>query len=205
MSYELDSQLETQNSKLEFMPNPRLATRYAKSLIDLSIEKGQLEEVYADMQWLQSVCKSNRDFVNVLKSPVITGDKKIKILGAVAGDKFSKLTTAFNALLVKKSRESNLPEIASAFITQYKVYKNIHTIKLITATPISEDVRNAIVAQVKKTGGYENIELEEKIDKNIIGGFVLQVGDKLVDASIAYDLKAIARQFENNDFIYKIR
>ena len=62
------------------MPNPRLATRYAKSLIDLSIEKGQLEEVYADMQWLQSVCKSNRDFVTLLKSPVITGDKKIKIL-----------------------------------------------------------------------------------------------------------------------------
>jgi F-type H+-transporting ATPase subunit delta len=187
------------------MPNPRLATRYAKSLLDLAIEKGQLEEVYADMQWLQSVCKSNRDFVSVLKSPVITGDKKIKILGAVAGDKFSKLTTAFNALLVNKTRESNLPEIAQAFITQYKEYKKIHTIKLITAVPVSDAVRNAIVEQVKNSGGYENIELEEKIDPNIIGGFVLQVGDKLVDASIAYDLKAIAKQFENNDFIYKIR
>jgi F-type H+-transporting ATPase subunit delta len=187
------------------MPNPRLATRYAKSLLDLSVEKGQVEEVYADMQWLQSVCKSNRDFVNVLKSPVITGDKKIKILGAVAGDKFSKLTTAFNALLVKKSRESNLPEIAHAFITQYKEYKKIYTVKLITAVPVSDAVKNAILEQVKKAGGYENIELEEKVDKNIIGGFVLQVGDKLVDASIAYDLKAIAKQFENNDFIYKIR
>ncbi len=59
--------------------------------------------------------------------------------------------------------------------------------------------------QVKKSGGFENIELEEKVDKDIIGGFVLQIGDKLVDASIAYDLKAIAKQFENNDFIYKIR
>jgi F-type H+-transporting ATPase subunit delta len=187
------------------MPNPRLATRYAKSLLDLAVEKGQLEEVYADMQWLQSVCKSNRDFVNVLKSPVITGDKKIKILGAVAGDKFSTLTTAFNALLVKKTRESNLPEIAQAFITQYKEYKNIYTVRLTTAVPISEAVKNAIIEQVKKSGGFENIELEEKVDKNIIGGFVLQVGDQLVDASIIYDLKAIAKQFENNDFIYKIR
>ena len=41
--------------------------------------------------------------------------------------------------------------------------------------------------------------------KDLIGGFVLQVGDKLVDASISYDLNTIARQFENNDFIYKIR
>ena len=187
------------------MPNPRLATRYAKSLIDLSIEKGQLEEVYADMQWLQSVCKSNRDFVNMLKSPVITADKKIKVLGAVAGDKFNTITTAFNALLVKKGRESNLPEIAGAFISQYKGHKKIHTVKLTTATPLSDELRKAIIARVKKTGGFENIELEEKVDKNIIGGFVLQVGDKLVDASISYDLKAIARQFENNDFVYKIR
>ena len=50
------------------MPNPRLATRYAKSLIDLSIEKGQLEAVFADMQWLQAVCKGNRDFVNMLRA-----------------------------------------------------------------------------------------------------------------------------------------
>jgi F-type H+-transporting ATPase subunit delta len=187
------------------MPNPRLAARYAKSLIDLSIEKGQLEEVYADMQWLQSVCKSNRDFVTLLKSPVITGDKKIKIVDAVAGGKLSSLTTAFNTLLIKKTRENVLPEIATAFINQYKEYKHIHTIKLTTASAISEEVKNAIVAQVKKTGGYENIELEEKVDKDIIGGFILQIDDKLIDTSIAYDLKAIAKQFENNDFIYKIR
>ncbi|HEY6502454.1 MAG TPA: ATP synthase F1 subunit delta [Chitinophagaceae bacterium] len=187
------------------MPNPRLATRYAKSLLGLAIEKGQLEQVYADMQWLQLVCKSNRDFVTLLKSPVISGDKKIKIVEAVAKGRLNKLTAAFNTLLTNKSRESNLPEIATAFITQYKEYKKIYTVKLTTATPAGEEVKKAIVNQVKKSGGFENIELEEKVDKDIIGGFVLQVGDKLVDASIAYDLKAIAKQFENNDFIYKIR
>src|SRR5262245_2403174 len=144
------------------MPNPRLAARYAKSLIDLAIEQGQLEQVYADMQWLQSVTKSNRDFVNLLKSPVVPGDKKIKILKAVAGDKLGNLTITFNTLLVNKARESNLPEIAAAFISQYKKYKNIHTIKLTTAAPISDAVRNAIISQVKKTGGFENTELEER-------------------------------------------
>ena len=59
------------------MPNPRLASRYAKSLIDLSIEKGQLEDVYADMQWLNKITVSNPDFVSVLRSPVIKSDKKI--------------------------------------------------------------------------------------------------------------------------------
>ncbi len=98
-----------------------------------------------------------------------------------------------------------MPEIITAFIIQYKEYKNIHTVKLTTAFPVSDEVRKAITGQVRKASGFDNIELEEKVDANIIGGFVLQVGDKLVDASIAYDLKAIARQFENNDFIYKIR
>src|SRR5258708_7781631 len=127
------------------MPNPRLASRYAKSLIDLAIEKGQLEQVYADMQWLQSVCKSNRDFVTVLKSPVITSDKKNKILAAVAGDRINKITTTFNTLLVKKGRESNLPEIAAAFISQYKEHKKIHTVKLTTAGPLSNEMREAII------------------------------------------------------------
>ena len=187
------------------MPNPRLATRYAKSLIDLAIEKGQLENVFADMKWLNGICKSNRDFVNLLKSPIIKGDTKKKIMEAVTGGRISELTAAFNRLLVTKGRESNLPEITSAFVAAYKEKKNIHTIKLTTATPVTSAVKDAIIAQVKKTSGYQNVELEEKVDANIIGGFVLQVEDKLIDASVAYDLKAVARQFENNDFIYKIK
>jgi len=76
---------------------------------------------------------------------------------------------------------------------------------LTTAAPVSEEVKSSIVAQVKKTSNMDNIELETKVDPNLIGGFVLQAGDKLVDASIASDLKEIARDFENNDFIYKVR
>jgi F-type H+-transporting ATPase subunit delta len=187
------------------MQNPRLASRYAKSLIDLAIEKGQLEMVYADMQWLQAVCKSNRDFVNLLRSPIIKGDAKKKILSAVTSSNLGELTAGFNNLLVAKNREKYLPEIANAFIAAYKVHKNIQTVHLTTATPVSDTVKQSIITQVKKSAGFEHVELEEKINPDIIGGFVLQIGDKLVDASIAYDLKAIANQFKNNDFIYKIR
>lgn len=187
------------------MPNPRLASRYAKSLIDLAIEKGQLEKVFADMQWLQAVCKSNRDFVNLLRSPIIKADTKKKILAAVTNGNIGELTASFNALLITKGRESNLPEIVNAFIASYKEHKNIQTIKLTTAAPISDALKNSIVDQVKKSAGFQNVEVEEKVDADLIGGFVLQIGDKLVDASIAYDLRAIAKQFENNDFIYKVK
>jgi F-type H+-transporting ATPase subunit delta len=187
------------------MPNPRLASRYAKSLLDLAVEKGQLEQVYADMQVMQQICKGSRDFVNLLRSPILKSDAKRRIIEIITKGKISELTTAFNALLVNKGRESVLPEIITAFITQYKEHKNIHTVKLVTAVPLSDSVKDAIIKQVRTAGSIENVELVDTVDPNIIGGFVLQVGDKLVDASISYDLRTIARQFENNDFIYKIR
>lgn len=187
------------------MSNVRLATRYAKSLLGLAIERNEPEKVFADMEWLQAVCKSNRDFVNVLRSPVIKSDAKGKIIAAVAKDKIGLLTGSFIRLLIQKGREGALPEITHAFVQQYKEYKNIYSIKLTTAAPVSGGLKNEIVNHIKSTTEMQNIELETVVKEDIIGGFVLQAGDKLVDASVAYDLKTIARQFENNDFIYKIR
>jgi F-type H+-transporting ATPase subunit delta len=98
-----------------------------------------------------------------------------------------------------------LPEIITSFIKQYKVLKNIHSVQLTTAVPVSDEVKNAIVAQIRKTSEMQNIELESLINQDLIGGFTLQAGDKLVDASVASQLKEVARQFENNDFVYQIR
>ena len=110
------------------MNNPRLATRYAKSIIDLAVEKNKLEEVYNDMKYILGICKSNPDFVNLLKSPVIASEKKGKILTAVIGDKVSVLTASFLQLITRKNRESNLPEILKAFIGQYNELKQIDQI-----------------------------------------------------------------------------
>ena len=71
------------------MPNPRLASRYAKSLIDLALEKGELERIFEDMKWLQQVIKGSRDFGNLLRSPIIKADAKEKIVEAIIGNKAS--------------------------------------------------------------------------------------------------------------------
>src|SRR5882762_5320283 len=114
------------------MPNPRLAGRYAKSLIDLAIEKNQLTAVYNDMLFLQEACKVSKEFVVLLKSPIIKADKKGKVLDAITGGKISVITATFNKLLLQKGREFYLPEIITAFIAQYKENKGIHTVKLTT-------------------------------------------------------------------------
>ena len=187
------------------MLNPRVASRYAKSVLDLAVERGELEAVYADMLYLQRLNRASREFLNLLRSPVIKSETKIKAVNAVTQGKISDLTTAFTILLINKNREAVLPEVITSFISQYKEKKNIHSVKLTTAVPVSDELKNQIVDQVKKAGEMQNIELEAVVDPNIIGGFVLQTGDKLVDVSIAYDLKSVSRKFENNDFVYRVR
>ena len=187
------------------MPNPRLASRYAKSLIDLAIEKNQLEKIFADMQWLQQVIRQSPDFRNLLRSPIIKPKKKAMVVDQIISGKVTQATSAFINLLIVKRRVNNLQEIITSFVNQYKEYKGIYPIRLTTAAPLSEDLKNRIISQIRQTSEMQNIELEATVNEDLIGGFVLEAGDKLIDASIAHGLKQISREFENNDFVYKIR
>src|SRR5258708_10344972 len=185
--------------------NPRLAARYAKAILDLAVEKSQLENVYSDMLFLQQAFRSSRDLVSLLRSPIIKADKKGKVLDPICAGRVSEITTSFNKLLLTKERAAYLPELVTAFIEQYKIYKGIQTVKLTTATPISEEVKQAILEKVKLSRNVQQIDLHTEVNEDLIGGFVLEIGGELVDASVAFELNNIKKQFQNNDFIYKIR
>lgn len=187
------------------MNNPRLAARYAKSLVDLSLEMNQLETVYDDMKYFKQLQKTNPDFTALLRSPIISSDKKEKIITAVISEQVSDITSRFTNLLVRKNRESNLPEIAETFIDQYNKLKGIHKVKLVTAAPVSNELQQAIVNKVKAESGVEHIELETTVDESLVGGFTLQMADTFVDASIIRDLNDIRKQFLSNEYIHQIR
>lgn len=187
------------------MPNPRLAGRYAKSLVDLAKEQNQLEVVYADMKYLQAVCKISKEFVALLRSPIIHATKKNAIIDAVTKGKISELTELFNKLLVNKGREGDLPEVVEAFIDQYQEIKGIHKVKLTTAIAISEELQKSIESQVQTAQQFGSVELETKVDAKLIGGFVLEFNNNLVDASILRDLNDIKKQFAKNIYVHNIR
>ena len=187
------------------MNNQRLAIRYAKSLVDLANQESKLEEVYNDMKFIQSICTSNRNFVALLKSPIIKEDKKNKIIEAITTGRVSKLTALFIRLLASKTRESNLPEIADSFITQYNVIKGIHKVKITTATDISSDMKEVFINMIKSSAKIDKIELETAVNEKLIGGFVLEIEGKLVDSSILRDLRDVQKQFMNNDYVHKLR
>jgi F-type H+-transporting ATPase subunit delta len=187
------------------MHSPRLAVRYAKSIIDLAIEQNQLEPMYTDMKYIQSICKVSPEFVNLLRSPIIKKDKKQKIVTAVINGKMGVLTASFITLMINKNREEHLPEIVDAVITQYNQIKGIHKVKLTTAETVSEEMKQSIVSKIKSETSMQHIELETVVKPELVGGFALEFNNNLVDASIARDLRDIKKQFQENIYVKQIR
>jgi F-type H+-transporting ATPase subunit delta len=179
----------------------RIATRYAKSLIELAIEQGTLEQVYSDIT-LVNQAVTNRDLYLMLKSPIIHGDKKDAVLEAIFSNKVGKLMMAYLRLLVNKGREMYIPEIAQEFDNQYKVLKKITSIRVTTAAPLSPEVLDDLRKKILATGvTTENLDIETNVDAKLIGGFLLEFDNKRYDSSVAHKLEALKSQFSANLYI----
>ena len=181
------------------MSEYRIASRYAKSLLDLAVEKKQLEEVNKDILLFSETVESNRDLVLMLKSPIITHDKKLTILNKLFGEKVNGLTLAFFQILTKKHREAYLPQIATEFHHQYNVNKGIEEATVTTTFPLSMALRKDFESVVEKITG-KSVELTEKVDESLIGGFILKIGDRQIDDSVSSKLQALRVEFTKNHY-----
>ena len=181
------------------MKDKKVVKRYAKALFDLAVEQNVLEKIKADALLINSVCVSSRDFMLVLRSPIIKDVKKIKIMKDIFGNHVQKMTLSFMNIITRNRRESILPEIANQFIEIYKEHNNIITAQLTTAVELGSEVSNKINALLREQTKAE-IELHENIEDSIIGGFVLEFDEKQYDASVVKSLQDLRKEFDKNLF-----
>ncbi len=180
----------------------RIASRYAKSLIDLAQEKNALDRVVEDIKYFQAVTEENGEFYRLLKSPIISESKKGGIFNALFSDRFNELSNAFLDIILRKGRESYLPEIADEFMAQYRQLNSITNVKLTTAVPLSESAVAKIKTKLEAASSTnDNIEITTAVNPAIIGGFVLEFEDKLFDSSVVYQLEQLRKEFGNNENI----
>ena len=182
------------------MREVRVANRYAKALFDLAIEKNLVEPVKDDAILIQDVCLRNRELVLLLRSPVIKDTKKVAILKGIFEKKLHDLTFKFLVIIVKNGREYMIPEIAIQIIKIYKKYKNIITANLTTAAKIDDNTRQKIITLLEEQVNAE-IELNEDLNEELIGGFVLSFDYMQYDASILRQIKNLHRDFDINLYI----
>lgn len=176
------------------MSENKAASRYAKSLIDLSTEQNALEDMKNDMVLLEQVIERSPELAAVLNNPIVPLDKKAGILANLFNGKVHPVTAAFFKLVVSKGRAAILFGSAKAFISQYNSIKGIVTAQVTSATELTEANRAEITAIVKKEIGANEVLIKEKVDEKLIGGFILKVGDKQFDASIAHGLNKVKKE-----------
>jgi F-type H+-transporting ATPase subunit delta len=186
------------------MAESRAASRYVKSLLGLAVEKNALEEVHRDMLIFSEVAAKNRQFELLLQSPVIKHDKKLEILKKIFKGKVHSLTMAFFEIITRKNREPILLSVASEFHNAYNNYKGIGKATVTTAVPLDASMRAEFEKLVRQYSDKKQIELIEKVEPDLIGGFVLNVGDRQVDASIKSKIKTLQLNFSQNPFIKEL-
>jgi|SRR5690606_1636954 len=171
-----------------------VASRYAKSLLDLAEEQGQLDAVKKDIEGVISILKSNTELLAILKNPIISGDKKRNILTAIFEGKINPVILSFFYILVNKGRAAILLDIAQEFVREYNEAKGVVKASVTSAVALSDanlkELQKIITEEINAVVVLKNV-----IDTSLIGGFIVRVGDRQIDASIAGKLNKLDKHF----------
>jgi F-type H+-transporting ATPase subunit delta len=174
------------------MNDSKISVRYSRALFQSALENKLLDKVNEDMIFISEICKipEAKEF---LHSPIIVPSKKEAIFHKMLGDNVQKITLSLIDLVVKNGREIYIPAIARVFIHETKEYKGITESVLTTAVKVDPAIKKQISDLISE-GFRTKVEIEENIDKEIIGGFILRIDDNYIDASIRNKLRKIKKE-----------
>ncbi len=176
------------------MSESRASSRYAKALMELSLEQGVLEEVHNDMQMFAQVVAENRALELMLQSPVVPHVRKFAVLSQIFENRVHPISFTIIRIITSKNREELLPDIAREFHRQYNLHKQIQVAEITTTIPLIDSERQEFL-RVANQISNKQIELTEKVEPALIGGFVLQIGDTQIDQSVRTKLQRLKYQF----------
>tara|TARA_B100000965_G_C19542408_1_gene736202 strand:+ start:973 stop:1509 length:537 start_codon:yes stop_codon:yes gene_type:complete len=176
------------------MKGVRAAARYAKAFLQLAKEQNATQAVIEDARMISRIVTESKELHLMLNSPLIKADKKGLALNKVFEGKVNGLTLNLINQVVKQNRENILPTIADQMIAQYNEANKIASVSVTTAIPLDASVKADLIGKLKEAYQLTDVELEEKIDTDLIGGMVLRMGDKQLDASIRRQLNDIKKE-----------
>ncbi len=175
------------------MNESRAAARYAKAILDFAVEKKKTEVLEEDMRSIVATMSASKELREMLGSPVLKGELKKKALMAIFKGSHA-ITEGLIDLLIQNRRISLLNEVALKYIILNEDLKGEGVAFVTTAVPLSGELEKKVLSKVSSITGNK-ITIKNEIDKSIVGGFILRVGDLQYDASIANKLNTIKREF----------
>jgi F-type H+-transporting ATPase subunit delta len=181
------------------MNDSKISVRYSRALFQLALEKKIIDKVNKDMILISELCKmpETKEF---LHSPIIVPSKKSFIFHRMLEENVEAITLSLVDLIVKNGRESYLPAITRVFIHETMKYRGITESVLTTAMKVNTEVKKQLTDLIEEVFSTK-VELEEIVNPEIIGGFILRVDDNYIDASIRNKLSKIKKGLLGSVFV----
>lgn len=177
------------------MNQSKIAVRYAKAFFEVAQEKNLIEDINKEIQLVLATCKE-KEFMLLLESQVVKTSRKKELIKQIFSDHVHELTLKFLIMVTENRREAYVPDIFRNYIAHYQKHKGIKTATFTTAVSLTSEIKNQVketIARLFKT----EVELATAENPELIGGFILRVGDEQIDASVASKLEKIKRKFLN--------
>lgn len=172
---------------------------YGDALFELALENGQVNTYFDECQSILQILKDNDELLKLFTHPKISKEEKEKVVENVFKGRVSDDITGFLVLILKKDRQTMIPEILEYFIDRVKEYKRIGVAFVTTAVPLNEAMKKSVEEKLIATTDYQSFEMNYEIDKDIIGGMIIRIGDRVVDSSIRSKIESMAKE------LYEVR
>lgn len=176
----------------------QLAIKYAQAIYELAAETNLLDQVEMELKLVDSTINEYSDLATIIYHPRVLVQTKKETLTKIFGQDVSDVVLKFLMLLVDKRREMALPEIIREFVKLANNARNIVEAQVTTAMPLDSAQETALINKLSLVTG-KAIILKKQIDKTIIGGVIVQIGDKLIDGSIARQLQMLKNTLLNTE------
>jgi F-type H+-transporting ATPase subunit delta len=179
------------------MLSSKLAKRYAQGLLEFSTETGIVSTVFEEMKTVIQTINSSKEFNSFLATPLVDAKKKTNITNLIFSN-FSTATKNFISLIIKHGRESKLKNIAQEYINKVEDINGVQRITLTSATALSKENIDNILKSTSLLAGNAKFDLLTIVKPELLGGYILRVGDQQVDASVKTQLGNLKKEFQLN-------
>lgn len=174
------------------MIDNQVGRRYAEAIYEIAESTDKIKPIYENLNTLMELYKNDSEFKTFITHPLIENDEKKKVVGNIFKEADEEtLNTMF--YILDKNRIKNIRNIVAEYLKIYYEKNQILSVEATFAVEPSEIQKNKLIEKLmKKTG--KKIDLTIKVDKSILGGGIIKIGDQITDGSIRKELNALRKK-----------
>ncbi len=171
-----------------------ISKTYGDALFELAVEEDRVDALLEEIEQLQKVLSENAEFGRLMNHPKVIKEEKIQVAKNVFEGRMSDELLGFLIIIISKDRYKDIDAILDYFIAEVKQYKGIGIATVTTAVPLREEQCKEVEQRLLDTTSYTTMEMNYMLDKSLIGGMVIRIGDRVVDSSIKTKLNELQKE-----------